>query len=150
MAKRKTKSAPRRRRRSVGGINSNQILMMVGGTIAGATLAGILSKTVLANKSPMVQALVPIAAGLATATFIKSDLGKFAGAGMIASGGTKLLQKFNLAGLGNDASFDVPLSISGDGLTLIAGDDDFAMAGDDDFAMAGDDGLSVLAGDDEY
>jgi len=74
--------------------------------------------------------------------FVKSEFGKFAGAGMISVGAVKLLAKYGLAGIGED-TMDIPVQIAGDDLSVIAGDD-FAMAGDD-FAMAGDD-LSVLAG----
>jgi hypothetical protein len=112
-----------------------------------------LNKTVLANKSDNIKALIPIALGIGLPMFIKSDLGKFAGLGMIASGGNRLLQKFNIAGLGDDSSFEVPISVSGDGLSLIAGvnDDDLIMAGmgyndDDTDTMAGDDSLTMLAG----
>jgi hypothetical protein len=92
----------------------------------------------------MIQAVVPVALGIATPMFVKSEFGKFAGAGMISVGAVKLLAKFGLAGVGED-TMDIPVQIAGDDmLSVIAGDDDFAMAGDD-FAMAGDD-LSVLAG----
>ena len=150
MAKRKTtKSRPRRRRARVSGVNPTALVQMIGGVLAGVAASGILNKTVLANKSPMIQALVPIAGGVAVMSFMKGDLGKFAGCGLIAAGGQKLLQKFNIGGLGADESYNIPLSISGDDIALLAGDDDFAMAGgNDDFAMAGDD-LSVLAGDDD-
>ena len=149
MAKRKTtKSRPRRRAR-VSGINPQALITMVGGVIAGVAASGVLNKTVLAGKSPMIQALVPIAGGIAVMSFVKGDLGKYAGCGLIAAGGQKLLAKFNIGGLGAD-EYNIPLSISGDDLALLAGgNDDFAMAGgNDDFAMAGDD-LSVLAGDDD-
>lgn len=60
MAKRKSSSrkpATRRRRRGVGSINPSSLVQMIGGVIAGVAASGILNKTVLANKSPMVQAL---------------------------------------------------------------------------------------------
>ena len=148
MAKRKSSRKPAtRRRRSVGGINPTAMVQMIGGVIAGVAASGILNKTVLSGNSPMIQALVPIAGGIAVMSFLKGDLGKYAGCGLIAAGGQKLLQKFNIGGLGAD-EYNIPLSIAGDDIALLAGDDDFAMAGDDDFAMAGDD-LSVLAGDDD-
>lgn len=92
----------------------------------------------------MIQAIVPVALGVATPMFVKSEFGKFAGAGMISVGAVKLLAKYGLAGIGED-TMDIPVRIAGDDLSVIAGEDDFAMAGDD-FAMAGDDNLSVLAG----
>jgi len=150
MAKRKTTTTRPRRRARVSGINPQALITMVGGVIAGVAASGVLNKTVLAGKSPMIQALVPIAGGIAVMSFVKGDLGKYAGCGLIAAGGQKLLAKFNIGGLGAD-EYNIPLSIGADDLALLAGGDDdtFAMAGDDDtFAMAGDD-LSVLAGDDD-
>jgi hypothetical protein len=64
---------------------------------------------------------------------------------MVGYGVSRLLAKYNLAGVGEIDTIDVPMAISGDDLSVLAGDDDYAMAGDDDFAMAGDD-ISVLAG----
>jgi hypothetical protein len=154
MAKRKRSTKKTySRRRSVGSVNTGQIINQSGFLLAGLAAAGILNKTVLANKSDNIKALIPIALGIGLPMFIKSDLGKFAGLGMIASGGNRLLQKFNIAGLGDDSSFEVPISVSGDGLSLIAGvnDDDLIMAGmgyndDDTDTMAGDDSLTMLAG----
>jgi hypothetical protein len=154
MAKRKRSTKKTySRRRSVGSVNTGQLINQSGFLLAGLAAAGILNKTVLANKSDNIKALIPIALGIGLPMFIKSDLGKFAGLGMIASGGNRLLQKFNIAGLGDDSSFEVPISVSGDGLSLIAGvnDDDLIMAGmgyndDDTDTMAGDDSLTMLAG----
>jgi hypothetical protein len=150
MARRKsTKKTTRRRsrRRGVGSANTTDMLMNAGFVILGAAVGGVLTKTVLSGKSQMIQAGVKIAGGVALGMFVKSDLGKFASMGLIAAGGTDLLKKFNIAGVGDDM---VPLQISGDGLSLLAGanDEDFAMAGlgdDDDDGMAGDE-LRVLAG----
>ena len=137
------KTTHRRRRMSgMGKLSTGHILSSVGGVIAGTVVAGLLTKKLLASQSEMVQAIVPVALGVATPMFVKSEFGKFAGAGMISVGAVKLLAKYGLAGIGDD-SIDVPVRISGDdNLSVIAGDD-FAMAGD--YAMAGDD-LSVLAG----
>ncbi|NBV95865.1 MAG: hypothetical protein EBR90_03630, partial [Actinobacteria bacterium] len=70
------------------------------------------------------------------------------GAGMVAYGGSKFLQKAGLAGLG--AADEMSVTISGDDLSVVAGADDFAMAGDSDYAMAGENDaqISVLAGTD--
>jgi hypothetical protein len=127
----------------MGKLSTAGILSSVGGVIAGTVVAGILTKKLLGKQSEMIQAIVPVALGVATPMFVKSEFGKFAGAGMISVGAVKLLAKYGLAGIGED-TMDIPVQISGDDLSVIAGDDDFAMAGDD-FAMAGDD-LSVLAG----
>ena len=153
MAKRKTtKKTTHRRRRSVSGLKPGNAIMQAGYVILGVAGAGVLKKTILANKSPMIQALVPLGLGIALPMVVKNDIGKFAGLGMVAVGGAGLLQKFGIGDLGNDNLMAIPMQISGDDISVIAGDDDFAMAGDDDdFAMAGDDGgygggISVLAG----
>ena len=141
----KRKTTHRRRRMSgMGKLSAGNILSSVGGVIAGTVVAGLLTKKLLSSQSEMVQAIVPVALGVATPMFVKSEFGKFAGAGMISVGAVKLLAKYGLAGIGED-TVDVPVRISGDdNLSVIAGDD-YAMAGDD-YAMAGDDNLSVLAG----
>lgn len=150
MARRKKRTArktSRRRRVSgMGKLSAGNILSSVGGVLVGTAVAGLLTKKLLGSQSETVQAIVPVALGVATPMFIKSEFGKFAGAGMIAVGGVKLLSKYGLAGVGDD-TLEVPVRIAGDDLSVIAGDDDFAMAGGyDDYAMAGDDNLSVLAG----
>ena len=140
----KRKTTRRSRRMSgMGKLSTAGILSSVGGVIAGTVVAGIVTKKLLSSQSEMIQAIVPVALGVATPMFVKSEFGKFAGAGMISVGAVKLLAKYGLAGIGED-TMDIPVQIAGDDLSVIAGDDDFAMAGDD-FAMAGDD-LSVLAG----
>lgn len=149
MARRKkaSRKAPRRRSRrmsGVGKLSTGAIVSSVGGVLVGTAVAGILTKKLLSSQSEMIQAIVPVALGVATPMFVKSEFGKFAGAGMISVGAVKLLAKYGLAGIGED-TMDIPVRIAGDDLSVIAGDDDFAMAGDD-FAMAGDDNLSVLAG----
>ena len=142
-SRKKTTSRRRSRRMSgVGKLSTAGILSSVGGVIAGTVVAGIVTKKLLSSQSEMIQAIVPVALGVATPMFVKSEFGKFAGAGMISVGAVKLLAKYGLAGIGED-TMDIPVQIAGDDLSVIAGDD-FAMAGDD-FAMAGDD-LSVLAG----
>ena len=78
--------------------------------------------------------------------FWKSELGKFAGAGMVAYGISKPLAKFGIAGVGAD-TYEIPVTVAGD-MSLIAGADDFAMAGDEDFSMGYDD-VSVIAGMDD-
>jgi len=142
--RRKT-SRPRRRMSGVGKLDAGSILQMVGGIAGGTLVAGLINKNLLSTQNELIQAVVPVALGIATPMFVKSDLGKMAGAGMVAYGTTKLLAKYKLAGVGADF-IDLPVAVSGDDLSVIAGDDDFAMAGDDDFAMAGDDNLSVIAG----
>ena len=132
----KRKTTRRSRRMSgMGKLSTAGILSSVGGVIAGTVVAGIVTKKLLSSQSEMIQAIVPVALGVATPMFVKSEFGKFAGAGMISVGAVKLLAKYGLAGIGED-TMDIPVQIAGDDLSVIAGDD---------FAMAGDD-LSVLAG----
>lgn len=149
MAKRRKTTKRRSSRRSVGALKSGNMLVSIGGVLAGVVAAGYINKLALKSQSSTIQAIVPIAAGIALPMFVKSELGKFAGAGMIAYGGSKFLAS---AGLGATED-DMSVTISGDDLSVIAGDDNFAMAGDDDnFAMAGeygDSGISVLAGTDD-
>lgn len=135
-SRKKTTYRRRSRRMSgVGKLSTAGILSSVGGVIAGTVVAGIVTKKLLSSQSEMIQAIVPVALGVATPMFVKSEFGKFAGAGMISVGAVKLLAKYGLAGIGED-TMDIPVQIAGDDLSVIAGDD---------FAMAGDD-LSVLAG----
>lgn len=150
MARRKkTKSAPRRRRRvsGVGKLNAGSMMTSVAGVALGSIAASLLVKKMLSSQSETIQGIAPIALGIAIPMFIKNDLAQKAGYGMIAVGVGKFLSKLNIAGVG-DADEFATVSVSGDDLSVLAGDDDFAMAGDDEFAMAGDE-LSVLAGLDE-
>lgn len=139
----------RRRRSSVGAINPTNMLMNIAGLAAGVAGAAALNKMVLGNQNETIQKAAPLAIGLALPLFVKSELGKSLGNGMIAYGVGKVFAGMGLAGLGEE--FSVPLSISGDEVALIAGDNDFVMAGYDnsDSVMAGDDNLSLLAGFDD-
>lgn len=162
MAKKKSTTKKRRtsRRRRVGSMDVNSIMSSVGGVVLGVVVGGYANKLVLNKMSPMMQALIPVGIGLFVPNFIKSDLGKFAGAGMIAYGASKFLASKGLGAI-DDGMVTVPVRINGDdgSLSIVAGDDDWAMAGDDDdygmsgdndygisgdYAMAGD--ISVLAG----
>ena len=143
-----TKRTHRRRKMSgMGKLNPSGMLTTIGGVLVGTAVAGFVAKKFLSAQNETIQAVVPIALGIATPMFLKSDLGKYAGAGMVAVGGLKLFQKFGIAGIG-ETDVMLPVGISGDdNLSVLAGDD-YAMAGDD-YAMAGDDDISVLAGLDE-
>lgn len=148
----KKKTTRRRRMSGVGKINAGTMGTTIAGLALGTIAASFLAKRFLSSQSDIIQGAVPIAAGIALPMFVKNELAKNAGLGMIAVGVTRFLTKFNIAGVGEMDEFStVPVFMAGDDeLSVIAGDDDFdfAMAGDDDFAMAGDD-LSVLAGFDE-
>ena len=149
--KRSPQKRTSRRRRSVRGVDMNNILMSFGGVLAGVAAAGYANKLVLKNQSKTIQSMAPIALGVLLPMVIKSDIGKYAGLGMFAYGGIKILQNAGLgeiAGLGDDDGQTI--TISGDDLSTISGDltsiaggydnDEFAMAGnDEDFAMAGND-----------
>lgn len=146
MARRKKqkRSTTRRRRMSgVGKFDAGTAGTAIAGIAIGTIAASLLTKKLLASQSETVQGIVPIAAGIALPIFMKNEIAKNAGLGMVAVGVTRFLTKFNIAGVGEDAGY--PVMVAGDDLSVIAGDDDFAMAGDDDFAMAGDE-ISVLAG----
>jgi hypothetical protein len=147
---RRKKTTTRRKSRRMSGmgkLNAGGILTTIGGVLVGTAAAGFIAKKFLSSQNETIQAVVPIALGIATPMFLKSELGKYAGAGMVAVGGLKLFQKFGIAGIG-ETDVMLPVAINGDDLSVLAGDD-FAMAGEDDFAMAGDDDISVLAGLDE-
>lgn len=142
--KRKTHKKTTHRRRRVSGmgkLSAGNIMSSVGGVVVGTVVAGLVTKKLLGSQSEMIQAVVPVALGIATPMFVKSEFGKFAGAGMISVGAVKLLAKYGLAGIGED-TMDIPVRIAGD-------DNLSVIAGDDDYAMAGDDNLSVLAGIEE-
>jgi hypothetical protein len=90
-------------------------LQEVLGVIAGAVAANLVSKAVdkaMPTGSPVVKALIPVAAGVFLATQ-KNALVKGAGFGMVAKGGSSLVDAF-LPNMG-------------------AIDDIFSMTGDDDF-----------------
>jgi len=85
------------------------------GVIAGAVAANLVSKAVdkaMPTGSPVIKALIPVAAGVFLATQ-KNALVKGAGFGMVAKGGSSLVDAF-LPNMG-------------------AIDDVFSMTGDDDF-----------------
>lgn len=136
MARKKTKKTTRRRtsrRRGIGAVNPGTMLTSIGGVLAGVALAGYANKLLLSSQSSTVQKVAPLALGVLTPMIIKSELGKNLGAGMIAYGGSKILQGFGLAGDDSVEEF----SIAGDELSVIAGEENFAMAGDNLSVMAG-------------
>lgn len=143
MARKKSRKTTTRRRssrrRGIGAVNPGTMLTSIGGVLAGVALAGYANKLLLSSQSATVQKVAPLALGVLTPMVIKSELGKNLGAGMIAYGGSKILQGFGLAG--DDVE---EFTISGDDIAVVAGDE-FAMAGNE-YAMAGNDNISVLAG----
>jgi hypothetical protein len=145
MAKRRKKTMHHKRRRHsrVGAIGKGGSLMSSIGIIAGAVAGRLVVKTVLPNTSDKIKNAGVLALGFVLPKFIKSDMGKSIGQGMIAAGGIGLVSSVLPAIAGVDDMIEFPVQVSGidDGLSVIAGDD----------VMAGDDTLSVLAGmGDEY
>ena len=151
MARRKKttkKRVTRRRSKRMGAVNMagglTSALFTIAGGVAARFVANTINGTTLNDSyKKYVASVAPIAVGLFLPKFIKSDIGKSIGNGMIAAGGMGLVSSFLPAIAGVDDMIEFPVQVSGvdDGLSVIAGDD----------VMAGDDSLSVLAGiDDEY
>lgn len=141
MAKRRKKTAHHKRRRSrVGAVPKGSIMSSVG-LIAGAVAGRLVAKKVLPNMDEKIKNVGVVAVGFLLPKFMKSEMGKSIGSGMIAAGGLGLVGSFLPAISGVDDMIEFPVQVSGvdDGLSVIAGDD----------VMAGDDSLSVLAGIDE-
>ena len=142
MAKRRKKSTTKRRRSRVGAIPKGSIMSSIG-LIAGAVAGRLVAKKVLPNVDEKIKNVGVVAVGFLLPKFIKSEIGKSIGNGMIAAGGLGLAGSFLPAISGMDDMIEFPVQVSGidDGISVIAGDD----------VMAGDDSLSVLAGmGDEY
>jgi len=143
MAKRRKKSTMKRRRSRVGAIGKGGSIVSSIGIIAGAVAGRLVVKSVLPSMDEKIKNLGVCAIGFVLPKYVKSDIGKAVGNGMIAAGGMGLVSSFLPAISGVDDMIEFPVQVSGvdDGLSVIAGDD----------VMAGDDSLSVLAGiDDEY
>lgn len=136
MAKRKH-SKKRHTRRRVSGIKAGSMITNIAGVAVGAAAAGLITSKVLGKQSDMIKAAAAIGLGVLTPTFVKSDIGKSAGAGMVAVGVISLLKKSGLvSGLGEDG-VEVTLGevdnmpvISG-GMEVMAGDDFPVIAGDE-------------------
>ena len=149
MAKRKhhakKRHHSRRRRHGLGAIDMGGIITSVAGVAVGAAAAGFINKQFLASQSETIRTIAPIALGVATPMFLKSELGKAVGAGMVAVGALSALKKAEIVG-------DVTeVSMSGfDELPVIGeiNEQGKAMAGDGD-VMAGADTLPVLNGYDD-
>jgi hypothetical protein len=154
MRKKRTKrsksrvSGVRRRRSSMAGIDTMNIL----GVIGGAVIAGYINKLIPVTVNDKIIAGGKVALGLALPMLVKgkgSNLVGGIGAGMVAVGSVDLLKSFGAL----NGDFDIPVIngdvlsgdvlagdvLSGDDMDIpvINGDDDF-MNGDDDF-MNGDD-----------
>ena len=118
------------------------------GVVAGSVAAGMVEKLVakfMPTSSATVRALVPVAAGVFLA-MQKNEIVKGAGFGMVAAGGSALVDAF------------LPAGVNGVDDYFMNGDDDF-MNGDDDFmSLPADQSIlsapadqSILSGyDDDY
>ena len=139
MAKKRKKTTARRKsRRSVGGIGKG-FFMDALGIVAGAAAARVLTSSpkILPNLDARVKSAGVIAVGAFFPKFMKGDLGKSIGQGMIAAGGLGLLQATNVLGA-MEQYLEIPTTVmAGDDLSVIAGD------------AYGSDNLSVIAGMDE-
>jgi hypothetical protein len=145
--KRKKTSTKRRSRRGrVGAIPKGSIMNSVG-VIAGAVAGKLVATKTLPNVDDKIKNAGVVALGILLPTFMKNELGKSIGTGMVAVGGLGLVGSFLPAISGTDDMIEFPIQVGeiDDNISVIAGEDD-VMAGDDD-VMAGD--FSLMAGDDE-
>lgn len=144
MARKRKKTMHKKRRSRVGAIGKGGSLMSSIGIIAGAVAGRLVVKSVLPSMDEKIKNVGVLALGFVLPKFVKSDMGKSIGNGMIAAGGVGLVSSFLPAIAGVDDMIEFPVQVSGidDGISVIAGED----------VMAGDD-LSILAGmeeDDDY
>jgi hypothetical protein len=126
------------------------------GVVAGSVAAGMVGKLVLKympTASATVQALVPVAAGVFLA-MQKNEIVKGAGFGMVAAGGSALVEAFMPATVGNvddyflsefDDYLNAPadqsiLSAPADQSILSAYNDDEGMFGEEEYMNAYDGG----------
>ena len=137
MARRKRRSAPRRKRSSRMGAIGKGFIMDAAGLVVGAAAARVLTSSpkILPNLDPKIKSAAVIAVGAFFPKLIKGAFGKSVGDGMVAAGGLGLLQATNVLGA-IDQAMEIPVSV---------------MAGDDLSVIAGynQDNLSVIAGMDE-
>jgi hypothetical protein len=147
--RKKTKSrvsgVRRRRSSNMAGIDTTNIL----GVIGGAVIAGYINKLIPATVNDKLIAGGKVALGIALPMLVKTGNMKNVmagvGAGMVAVGSVDLLKSFGAI----SGDFDIPV-INGDVLAgdVLAGDNDIdVINGDDDF-MNGDD--DFMNGDDDF
>lgn len=139
MARRKRRSAPRRKRSRRMGAIGKGFIMDAAGLVVGAAAARVLTSSpkILPNLDAKIKSAGVIAIGAFFPKLIKGAFGKSVGDGMVAAGGLGLLQATNVLGA-IDQAMEIPVSV---------------MAGDDLSVIAGyqPDNLSVIAGmDEEY
>lgn len=113
MARRRAKKTVKRRssrRRSVGAVGAN-MLMEIGGIVAGAVVAKQLNK--MLKFDPKILAAGKVVAGVMLPKFVKNPLMAGIGQGMIAVGGVELVGSF------------VPALGAADDVVLLSGDMDY-------------------------
>ena len=154
MAKRKhhTKKhhTKRRRRHGMGAINVGGMVTNIAGVAVGAVAAGFITSKVLGKQSDTIKAIAAIGLGIATPMFLKSDLGKSLGSGMIAVGAIDLVKKSGIVGAIENMG-DVEVHMAGvNDVPVISGYTDAAMSGDQamagDQTMAGFEDMPVISG----
>lgn len=152
MARRRRVAAKRRpatrRRRRVSGISTSNLLMTVAGIAGGAIVArlaaNMAAKTIALN--PKIVSAGQIALGVFLPKFIKSQLGKDLGAGMIAVGGLSLAQNLGvIAGMEDELTIAVNGFDGSDRLQTIAG----GYGSDYGFSVNGTSELSAVNGIDD-
>lgn len=122
------KAAPRRRRR-ISGVGSSNVVMQIAGLAGGAILARVANNLILKAKPDLNGKIInaaQIGLGIYLPKFIKSQLGKDLGSGMIAAGGLGLATSFGvigeideMSGTGDDM---MEIAVSGtDNLEVISG-----------------------------
>jgi len=152
MAKRRsTKKRYSRRRRSSGmsGVKGN--ITFIATSVAGAVIGKMVQSKLSDKVNPKILAGGQIALGLFLPKFIKSEIGKGLGTGMVVNGGVTMLQQFNvLSGMGEYDMTYVDDSMSGDDLNVIAGDDNLSIVAGDDMDDMGFMDEGIMSGDDEF
>ena len=150
MAKRrssKKRTSRRKRSSSMSGMKGN--VGFIVSSVAGAVIGKMVQSKLSSKVNPKILAGGQIALGLFLPKFIKSDIGKGIGTGMIVNGGVTMLQEFNvLSGMGEYDMSYVDDTMSGDdNLNVVAGDDLSILAGDDMDDMGFMD-EGIMSGDD--
>jgi hypothetical protein len=153
MAKRrhsKKRHHKRRRHSAMSGIKGN--IGFIASSVAGAVIGKMVQSKLSDKVNPKILAGGQIALGLFLPKFIKSDIGKGLGTGMIVNGGVTMLQEFNvLSGLGAYDMTYIDDSMSGyDNLNTIAGDDNLSILAGDDMDDMGFTDEGIMSGDDDY
>ena len=137
--KRGTKKRHSRRRR-IGAVSGNMTSLL--GIIAGAAAGKMLANKVLPNiDSKIKNAGVAVIGAFVLPKFMKNELGKALGNGMVAAGGLGLISEL-IPGIGAvDETIEFPVTVGEipDNISVISGGES---------VMAGDN-LTVLAGMDE-